>query len=427
VNAHSFSKLSFALFYFFLKELHLFIFFSYPDLMAVAITILLTVVVALGVQCSAKFSAVFVVINLCLLLFITICGFIYGHITYWTGIPLNNQTTADAYTSFFPFGWSGTLQGAAACFWAFSGFEMISCAVEETRNPKRNIPVAMTIAITLVTVLYLGTAAGLTLLIPYTLIDSAAPLPSAFLNAGLTWGHYIVSVGPLCGFTTTLISNTYGFVRIALAMAEDGLLFKWFAAINSWTRAPVWPVVICGVLQSVIAFAFDIRDLIAFNVNLLLLSYGSVCACVIVLRYQATADEHYADSSVDECSERQQLISDDKQCDPSSPDTCGDDTVQPTDGKDSVIQHPNRLIALCRCMEPLAAGMQGKSITVSLVAMFISMLGLAVVVIYFFLPLELGVWWTIVVVTIASAGVILSFGFICIHRQTLHHAALQVG
>lgn len=395
--------------------------------MAVAITILLTVVVALGVQCSAKFSAIFVVINLCLLLFITICGFVYGHITNWIHIPLNNETTADAYDSFFPFGWSGTLQGSAACFWAFSGFEMISCAVEETRNPKRNIPAAMAIAILLVTLLYLGTAAGLTLLVPYTLIDSTAPLPSAFLYAGLTWGHYITSIGPLCGFTTTLISNTYGFVRVALAMAEDGLLFRWFATVNSWTHAPVWPVILCGVLQSIIAFAFDIRDLIAFNVNLLLLSYGSVCACVIVLRYQRTANEHDEDDSVDSSTETQRLISNDEECDPSPPDTCSIDKIHTTDDEDGVIQPPNRLIASCRCMEPLAVMMQGQSITVSLVVMFFSMLGLAVVFINFFLSLELGVWWTVVVVTIASAGVVLSFGFICIHRQTLHHSALQVG
>jgi len=373
--------------------------------MAVAVIILLTVVVALGVQCSSKFSAIFVIINVVVLLFVTVCGAVYGQLSNWTHPDFSgNVTMLSVDSSFFPFGWTGTLQGAATCFWAFSGFEMISCAVEESRNPRRDIPVATAITMLLVTTLYLGTAAGLTLLIPYSMIDTSAPLPSAFIYAGLTGGHFIVSIGPLCGFTTALINATYGFVRIGLAMAEDGLLFGWFARVNSCTRAPLLSVIVCGVLQAVIAFAFDIQDLVVFNVNLLLLSYASVCACVIVLRYDSEISDGSSDCTL-------QLIANNE---------------SPYSGNKLSAVDESSLINKFGFMKKLFPFKQGRCVTVALVVMCLSMLCVSFILVYFFVPLEHGVWWTVVIVTVSAVVIVVAHSVICVHRQVLHRTALQV-
>lgn len=234
-------------------------------------------VVALGANFSAKFSVVFVFINISVLGLVSICGLIFGDLKNWT---------SDGVDSFFPYGWSGTIQATAVCFWAFSGFEMISCAVEETRNPERNIPLATGIVMLIVTCLYISTTAALSLMVPYSSLSSTTPLAMVFVEIGQSWGRYVVSVGTLCAFTTSIISTFYTFARMGLAMAEDGLLFGWFRRVNKRTKAPVLSTVFCGSVEVVIACFFDVQNLISFSVNLILLCYCAVCAGVIIISYR---------------------------------------------------------------------------------------------------------------------------------------------
>ena len=458
----------------------------YPDFVAVAVVIILTVVVALGAKCTTRFSAIFVVINIVMLCFVTICGIVFGHISNWTYDEGNGVGGG-----FMPFGWAGVLSGAASCFWAFSGFDMISCAVEESHSPQRHIPIATLLTMLIVTALYIGTAAGMTLLIPCQLLDIGAPLPSAFAYAGLTWARYIIVLGPLCGFTTASITSIYCFVRISLAMAEDGLLWSWFASVSKCTSVPVVSVIVCGLLQSVIACVGEIGDLISFNVSILLLSYSSACVAVIVLRYSrvmpqeaagdiSAANEdlslsqsmHHSSESGEELSAvaseainlSNGVSENSTDASKSMPEgnkgpslsiaalengkdtnkidrlSCVSDHLLPDETHSSAAGalHPNllpdethssaagALHPRCGCLESFMICKSYVCVKTALALMLMSMCGLAVILVYGIVPLESGLWWSIVLVTAASCGVAFFMCIICIHRQTLQTAVLMV-
>lgn len=248
--------------------------------MAVVLLAFLTLIVALGADFSAKVSAIFVLINIAVLCLVSACGFIFGDLKNWTG---------DGTNGFFPFGWRGTIEATAVCFWAYSGFDMISCAVEETRDPRRNVPLATVITMLVVTCLYISTTAALSLMVPYSSLSTTTPLATVFVDIGQNWGRYVVSVGTLCAFTTSIISTFYSFVRVGLAMAEDGLLFSCFRRVNARTGVPILSAIFCGGIQAMVAFFVNVESLmhlISFSVNLILLSYCAVCASVIIITYR---------------------------------------------------------------------------------------------------------------------------------------------
>jgi len=360
------------------------------------------------------------------------------------------------------------LVGTASCFWALTGVDMIACAVEESHSPQRHIPLATLLTLLIVTALYVGTAAGMTLLIPYQLLDIGAPLPSAFAYAGLSRAKYIVALGPLCGFTTAVISSVFSFVRFSLAMAEDGLLWRWFADVNVYTQVPIYPVILCGLLQSLIACFCDIRDLISFSVSIVLLSYSFTCVAVIVLRYSDIASQAPAvdESEADDVKLPQSMLQngEDASEDLSLSCTASEnsmDAIESTENKGSTLSSndnctkgtvftanisecgpvsasgsllPNdmdssaagSLLPRCECLESYMICRSDICIKVSLVLMLMSMLGLAFTLVYGIVPLESGQWWSIVLVASASCGVALFMCIICIHRQTLQKAVLMV-
>ena len=248
-----------------------------PDFVAVAVLVVLTIVVSCGAQCSSRVNSVFAFINIGVLLFVIVIGFTYSDLDNWT----SKETGG-----FMPFGWAGVLKGSGACFWALTGFEVIAVSVEEARNPQRSVPLASALSIVIVTVLYVGTSAAMTLMSPYGSIDTEAPLPSVFANRGVTWGRYVVSIGPLLGLTTTLLTNSFSFVRLAYAIAKDGLLFSFFLRVNDCSQVPVWAVVVGTSASASIAFCLDLEEIVAFSVVLSLLQYILVAAAVIILRYQ---------------------------------------------------------------------------------------------------------------------------------------------
>jgi hypothetical protein len=122
---------------------------------------------------------------------------------------------------------------------------------------------------------------------PYSSFDSIAPLPSAFDAVGVSWAKYVVSAGPLCGLTTTLLSCIFVFIRMTYAIADDGLLFSLFAKVNDCTKVPVMSCLIGGAIMSTIAIFMDIKKIISFTVLITLFQFLIVDACVIILRYRS--------------------------------------------------------------------------------------------------------------------------------------------
>lgn len=197
----------------------------YIDPLAFTVTLVYCGLLSVGVKCSAHINSVFTLINMAVVLFVITFGFYWADIKNWQGTG-----------GFAPYGVTGVVAGAATCFYAFVGFDSIATASEEARDPARSVPIATLVSMAVVTAAYVLVGAALTLMVPYREIHIASALPDAFAANNVMWAKYVVSIGALCGMTTTLFGSLFTMPRCVYAMACDGLLFSRLANISEKTK-----------------------------------------------------------------------------------------------------------------------------------------------------------------------------------------------
>ncbi|RUS86927.1 hypothetical protein EGW08_005332, partial [Elysia chlorotica] len=251
---------------------------EYPDLVATSVTIIAFIIVAVGAKVSVGFNSVFTILNSIVLLFIIITGFCYARPSLWS--------TDGGYDGFFPFGFGGTVSGAATCFYAYIGFEGIAVASEEARDPEKSVPRATVLSMFTVTCLYLLACAALTLMVPFVHTNTSAAFPFAFDEVGAHWAKFIVAGGTLLGISTSLIGSAFSLPRSVYAMAEDGLLFRFLGYVHPRTQTPIYSIIVFGSLAAILALLFEISTLVEFMSIGTLFGYTIVSASIIILRYQ---------------------------------------------------------------------------------------------------------------------------------------------
>lgn len=175
-------------------------FASYPDLLALTITILLFVAMFSGLKNSKWLTNTITVLNIFALSFIGISGFVLGD--------------SKNYYPFNPFGIEKIFHGSSLLIYSYIGFEMATIAIEEAKNPSKTVPQATVISLVLVTLLYSIAGASLTYLIPYSHIDTESAFANAYEISSWPWARYGISIAIVCSAGGNLLSGAYGTIRI---------------------------------------------------------------------------------------------------------------------------------------------------------------------------------------------------------------------
>ncbi|MGK2933506.1 MAG: amino acid permease [Solirubrobacterales bacterium] len=248
-----------------------------PALFVVAITTLLLV---LGTRETVRANNVMVALKVgALLLFIGVGAFNVDTSLWSPFVPANGG-------SFGEFGDSGVIRAAGVVFFAYVGFDAVSTAAGESRNPQRTVPIGLLGTVIISTVLYVAVGLVITGLVPYTTLNVADPLSTALRDAPahIDWLENVMNVAAVVGLFATVLVTFYGQTRILMRMSSDGLLPDRFGKVSPRFRTPVFTTVVCGAAGAVIAALLPI-DILGELVSIgTLFSFVLVAVGVLVLR-----------------------------------------------------------------------------------------------------------------------------------------------
>ncbi len=241
------------------------------NLPALLVVAAITWILVRGIRETAGCNTIFVVLKLAIIVFFLGLGAFYVKPENWT--------------PFAPNGFAGISSAAAIIFFAYIGFDAISTAAEESRNPQRDMPIGIIASLVVCTVIYLAVAVVLTGLADWKTLGTAEPLASVFSALGMNWTAGIISVGALFATTSVLIAFQMGQPRIFFSMARDGLLPAWAARVHPRYRTPHITTILTGVLVAAFSTVTNINEMVELTNIGTLFAFILVAVGILVLRY----------------------------------------------------------------------------------------------------------------------------------------------
>jgi len=248
---------------------------------AMLIVGVITILLVIGIKESANFNNAIVALKLAVILtFIAVGAAYINHANWHPFIPPNTGQWGQ-------FGWSGVLRAAGVIFFAYIGFDAVSTAAQESKNPQRDMPIGLLGSLGICTVLYIAVSLVLTGIVNYSQLKVAAPIAAAVSTLGpsLAWLEYFIKIGAIAGLSSVILVLLLGQARIFYTMSKDGLLPHAFSAVHLKFRTPWLAQFLIGAAAMIIAGLFPIGllgELVSIGT---LLAFAIVSAGVFVLRF----------------------------------------------------------------------------------------------------------------------------------------------
>jgi len=244
--------------------------FNWP---AFIIVMLLTVILVRGIRESANANNIMVLLKIAAIMVFVIFASRYVHPANWH--------------PFAPNGWPGILTGGSIIFFTYIGFDSVSTAAEECKEPKRDLPIGIIATLVICTLLYIAVVVVLTGLVRWeTLLDDAAPVVNTLKKLGFRNIQLIVLLGALTGMISSLLVFQLGQARVWFAMSRDGLLPKIFSRVHKRFRTPDFSTIVAGLLVGIPAGLLDIGTLADLSNIGTLFAFALVAGGVLILRYK---------------------------------------------------------------------------------------------------------------------------------------------
>ncbi|TAE30573.1 MAG: amino acid permease [Candidatus Kapaibacterium sp.] len=250
-----------------------------------------TTILVVGVQESARFNNIIVAIKTTVILMFLAAGVSYVNTGNWVPFIPENKGTMDnglwafiTSSDFGHFGYSGIFRGAAVIFFAYIGFDAVSTAAQEAKNPQRDLPIGILGSLVVCTLLYIAVGLVLTGIVPYPKLAVPDPIAVGIDATGLTWLSPFIKLGAIAGLSSVILVMLLGQPRIFFTMANDGLLPPAFSKIHPKFKTPYVSTIITGGVAMLLAAVFPIGILSKLVSLGTLLAFAMVCLAVIILR-----------------------------------------------------------------------------------------------------------------------------------------------
>jgi len=247
---------------------------------AMLVVVVITILLIVGIRESANFNNVIVALKLAVIFTFLGVGVFYISKANWH--PFIPPADADGNL-----GWHGVVHGAAVIFFAYIGFDAVSTAAQEAKNPQRDMPIGLLGSLGICTIIYIAVSLVLTGIVNYTQLNVEAPIAVAInlLGPSLAWLKYFITIGAIAGLSSVILVLLLGQARIFYTMSKDGLLPPVFSAVHPKFRTPWLAQFLIGVIAMLIAGLFPIGllgELVSIGT---LLAFTIVCVGVFVLRF----------------------------------------------------------------------------------------------------------------------------------------------